>query len=302
MMQGKAESTWISNCRDDERMDAAPLTTPAYWDEKWLGLSLPVLAGSDPADLLTIPILRELVRHVDPKPGTRVLEIGGAPGGLVARLVREFGVTATSVDVSEEGCRKTRENLEILGIDATVVCADALTWEPPDEPFDLVISLGVVEHFMDLDAVFAAHARLASAGAVVAVGLPHYVRLLAPLFRRWAPQELATHNLAAFDSDYVRAVTSRLGLVEVRDCYLGGIQPRLVTSLGFEGSPTWAYRGAALLARRETALYAWRGVRSARPPLNVRLNHRLVSAYELRLYRTPVVEPSCGGSSDGIAR
>lgn len=267
-----------------------PLTTAEYWNEKWGSVQLPVVAGSDRGDVLTAPIVEMLVRHGALARGQRVLEIGGAPGGFVARLTRDFGVHATLVDISAQGCEKARENFRLLNIDAEVVCADVLNWHPRDEPFDLVYSLGVVEHFRNVPEIVAAHARLTARKGTIAIGMPNFVRLLAPLFRRWAPKELEAHNLSALDMRTWRDFDQRLGLVELYKGYLGGVQPRVAASLGHEGSPTWPFRAAAFLARRETAAYARRRVKRHGQPANTRINHRLFSAYEVAIFR--VVQPA----------
>lgn len=67
----------------------------------------------------------------------RVLDLCAAPGGKTLQLAAA-GWQVTSVDASKTRLRRLRENLARTGLDAGVICADALVWEPA-EPFDAIL-------------------------------------------------------------------------------------------------------------------------------------------------------------------
>ena len=69
--------------------------------------------------------------------GKRVLEIGAAPGGKTAQLAAA-GARVTAVDRSAPRLARLRENLGRLRLEAEIVEADALDWQPT-EPFDTVL-------------------------------------------------------------------------------------------------------------------------------------------------------------------
>ena len=70
------------------------------------------------------------VRLLGPLAGKRVLEIGAAPGGKTAQLAAA-GAQVTALDRSAGRLARLRENLARLRLEAEIVEADALDWQPP---------------------------------------------------------------------------------------------------------------------------------------------------------------------------
>ena len=72
-----------------------------------------------------------------PGDAAQVLDLCAAPGGKTMQLAAA-GHKVTAVDTSESRLGRLRENLQRTHLDATLVKADALTWEPSD-PFDSIL-------------------------------------------------------------------------------------------------------------------------------------------------------------------
>lgn len=70
------------------------------------------------------------------QPGERVLDICAAPGGKAMQLAAT-GAQVTALDISSKRLARLTENLERTGLEASLVRADALTWE--NAPFDGVL-------------------------------------------------------------------------------------------------------------------------------------------------------------------
>jgi 16S rRNA (cytosine967-C5)-methyltransferase len=83
------------------------------------------LAASIPAHLL------------GPGEGKRVLDLCAAPGGKTLQLAAA-GWKVTALDISDKRMDRLRENLQRTGLDADIVIADALEWQPA-EPFDAIL-------------------------------------------------------------------------------------------------------------------------------------------------------------------
>jgi len=106
-------------------------------------------------------------RFAGVNPGSRVLDMGCGYGDGACSIATEFRCRVTAVDASEENIRAGRELAVARGIShlVTFECADLLTSDYTDEPFDLVLAEGGVLTFlgrqrgMDL-----AHAWLAPRG------------------------------------------------------------------------------------------------------------------------------------------
>ena len=69
--------------------------------------------------------------------GERVLDLCAAPGGKTLQLAAA-GAEVTALDLSEERLVRLRENLARCDLSATVVAADALSWDGPGD-FDAVL-------------------------------------------------------------------------------------------------------------------------------------------------------------------
>jgi 2-polyprenyl-6-hydroxyphenyl methylase/3-demethylubiquinone-9 3-methyltransferase len=168
-------------------------TTGDAWDWHWRRVRLPQLPRRiNPNAVFTRRLLRRALR-----PGARrALEVGCAPGAWMALLGRRFGLDVAGCDLSPLGVAATRENLRRLGVAGSVeeACVFRLADESPAR-FDLVYSLGVVEHFDDLAAIVRAHARLCAPGGVVVVTAPNLRGLSGALYRRASPTLLDSHRV-----------------------------------------------------------------------------------------------------------
>ena len=69
--------------------------------------------------------------------GQEVLDICAAPGGKTAQLANQ-GARVTALDISEKRLSRVSENLKRLKLSATLVSADAATWQP-DHLFDAIL-------------------------------------------------------------------------------------------------------------------------------------------------------------------
>ena len=67
-----------------------------------------------------------------------VYDLCAAPGGKTIQLAAA-GAKVTAIDRSPARLALVRENLHRLGLNATVIAADALAWEPADGPADAVL-------------------------------------------------------------------------------------------------------------------------------------------------------------------
>ena len=74
---------------------------------------------------------------LDAQQGERVLDLCAAPGGKTMQLINT-GADVTALDISDNRVVRLRENLARVGMDATLVVADALKWTP-DAPFDAIL-------------------------------------------------------------------------------------------------------------------------------------------------------------------
>lgn len=91
--------------------------------------------------------------------GKSYLEIGVGTGETLRRLQQATGARCVGVDKTPDACLLARAN----AIGCTIVSADGLRLPFPDRSFDVVYSLGVLEHFAidDQRRLLREHARVA---------------------------------------------------------------------------------------------------------------------------------------------
>ena len=159
--------------RTEGRGAADALTDPSHWDGYWeQALVLPIAV--EPGDQSsTTAILEVIDRYADSAWPLSVLEVGGAPtGGYVAHLWRRFGHDVCVLDNSGVGVELTQRNFDMLGVRGRVLYRDLFSAEEPVPQFDVVYSLGLIEHFADTAAVVAAHLAYVKPGGRLIVGCP----------------------------------------------------------------------------------------------------------------------------------
>jgi len=254
-----------------------PLTDQSFWDGYWAGVTLPTEVK--PTDSLFVKeLLAPFEEYLPVANGLSALEIGGAPGGYVVYMHRRFGYDISVLDYSEVGCALARENFRLLRIPARVYEGD-LFEDIPDMPrFDVVYSLGLVEHFQDLSAVMAAHLRHVKPNGIIAVGCPNFLGVNGRIIERLSPSLLTGVQTSSMDIDS----WTFEGKFDLDRLFLGYVG-------GFEALTFWRCESRRWRDRSLRATLTLVGrVLNRRPfaPLR-RLNSRLWSGYVVGVYRVP---------------
>ncbi len=201
------------------------LTGATYWDRYWSKVTLPREYRHAPRAHYMNAILDVFDRWLPKDAGLSAAEIGGAPGQYLAYLHRSFGYRVTCIDFSETGCAKTVENFGLLGIRGDVIPADITTDVGELPAFDVVYSLGLIEHFADRHRIVENHARLVRPGGYLILGVPNFRGLTGWFMRVLAPDTYATHEIGAMDLDGWREFERAVHLRVLWKDYLGGFEP-----------------------------------------------------------------------------
>lgn len=141
-----------------------------YWERSWAGRRLPLTVRAQ-----AIPDEHRLFRRFLPAAGrdTTLAEIGCAPGKWLHYFRTEFGYSVTGVDYAPNACEITRENLRLLGTDGAIVNADVFEYTPPGDGFDVVVSLGLIEHFDDSASIIGRLVGLVRPGGTIVSIVPN---------------------------------------------------------------------------------------------------------------------------------
>jgi SAM-dependent methyltransferase len=254
---------------------ATNLADKQFWENDfyWARSSVPCRPDLDmPFDRA---VAAELGEFAPVEHGQSVIEIGCAPAKWLVFYAERFGARVSGVEYTGKGAALSRANLESVGIEATIHEADFFALPP--EPHDLVLSLGFIEHFDDLDATFDRHLEFVRRGGRLALGVPNFHGLNRAAQQLADPAYLRLHNLAAMRPELYRRWAATRGLELQHLAYFGGFDPALI-------SPA-ADRAAAARIAAKTAILA--GLAYRRLPISDRLQHPLFSSYLLGVFRRP---------------
>ena len=176
---------------------------------------------------------RLLKTHLPIRSDWSAIEIGSAPGGNLVALHRDFGYQPYGVEYSHTGVLLTQETFRKHGFDpANVIEADLFDQvfqSHFQKRFDIVFSLGFIEHFDPPDKVVALHVNLLRPGGYLVCQIPNMQGAFYPFLWLFARDHLKLHNCTIMRKAQFRRVFEPFGL-DVKFCgYVGALQ--------FHGSP-----------------------------------------------------------------
>jgi SAM-dependent methyltransferase len=214
-----------------EALPSDRFTSKEYWNQYWSHLKLPLIAERKPHDAIMSAVLDVFDRFFPGTAGARVLELGGAPGQFLAYGVREYGWEAHALDYSEVGCRMTVENFHKLGLPVVVHNEDLFDRVRALPEYDIVYSLGLIEHFEDTLSVVQCHWQRIKPGGVLLLGVPHFIDVFWPVLKLVAPRTAGGHNRRALILESWRSWEKDLGMIVLHKAYTGGLEPVYILSV-----------------------------------------------------------------------
>jgi SAM-dependent methyltransferase len=149
-------------------------------------------------------------KYLPKKPGSRVLEVGSAPGDFLVRLNEKYDFVPYGIEYSDQGVDLNRRLFAENHIDPhNIIHGDFLSDEFHNRyegHFDLVISRGFIEHFTDAQRVVEKHMNVLAKGGVLIISIPNlrgFNYLLARLLNK---EVLAMHNLTIMRKQEFKAL------------------------------------------------------------------------------------------------
>ncbi len=195
------------------------LTEKADWDDEWNKVTLPIeikrIKGSGINELLDI-----FDKYLPKNDDLSILEIGGAPGGFLVYMYKNFGYKIHAVDYSKIGCIKMKDNFNLLNIPVTIYQKDIFSKDSNLPIYDIVYSLGFIEHFIDLNRVVQKHLELLKPGGILLIGTPNFLGINYFFLKRIAPKLLSKHNLPTMDISNWKEFENRFNIEPLFRGYL----------------------------------------------------------------------------------
>jgi 2-polyprenyl-3-methyl-5-hydroxy-6-metoxy-1,4-benzoquinol methylase len=205
------------------------LTTQGFWNEYW-NIRLEKKSKRK-IGILGREIHRVFDTYLPNDPSLHILEIGGAPGEYLLYLAQKFGYHAHSMDYSEIGNMKTKELFNNQGIEVTIHEQDIFVSQENPLQFDIVYSLGFIEHFDNIENVIDRHLAFLKPGGILLLGVPNLSGIYHWFLKYLSPSHDKSHNLSVMDIDNWETFEKRCQLKIIYKGYIGGFEPLIMKKL-----------------------------------------------------------------------
>jgi 2-polyprenyl-3-methyl-5-hydroxy-6-metoxy-1,4-benzoquinol methylase len=148
-------------------------------------------------------------------------------------MAKKFKYHVHSLDYSKIGNEQTIKNMNAAGIPIKVYERDLFSenFNKDMQLFDIVYSLGFVEHFEELNIVVKKHTELLKPGGILLLGVPNLGGIYSFLLKKTAPQHLAIHNLHSMKINNWKKFENELNLIPLFKGYIGGFEPRVMQKI-----------------------------------------------------------------------
>lgn len=157
--------------------------------------------------------------------GLSVVEIGSAPGDFMVRFAKTLGAEPYGVEYTAHGAARNRQVFAAAGYSGDNVIesdffSDAFL-EANTGRFDIVVSRGFIEHFVDVRAVVERHVALLKEGGLLFIMIPNLLGIYYPWTSRFNPEQLPLHNLELMKAENFRKACAVPGVDILRCGHFG---------------------------------------------------------------------------------
>lgn len=149
-------------------------------------------------------------------------ELGGFPGTFSLYLHRRYGVDATFTDyviprhILDEFLQVNGEHPDTI----KAIEADIFSYQP-EKTYDMVFSVGLIEHFEDTADVISRHLPYMHDGSTLLLLLPNFRGLNGWFQRKFDRANYDKHHIPCMDPAFLADVCRKLDLTEVKAGYYG---------------------------------------------------------------------------------
>lgn len=216
------------------------LTNELFWETYWKTLKLPI--GVDWGFKNDRVIGQEILDTVPQKPGLSVLEIGCAPGKWLSFLSKELKASKVSgIEYVESAANKTIENLKLQNISNFEIIKGDFFTHNFTETYDVVLSLGFIEHFEDYEKVLLQQLDLVSKDGYLIMGIPRFIGvnylMQKNLDKQISNKLIPGHNLKTMHLENFDTFAKKYNLTIVSNKYIGGYERGLFPVGEVESKP-----------------------------------------------------------------
>jgi 2-polyprenyl-3-methyl-5-hydroxy-6-metoxy-1,4-benzoquinol methylase len=239
-----------------------------YWDQIYVPERRPEAINPRDTSLrnyIARRFHRFFEKNLSAMEGKELLEVGCGGSQYLPYFSKEFGLHVTGLDYSELGCAAAERVLAAERVAGEIVCADF--FNAPQNlfgKFDVVVSMGVVEHFVDTAKCVAAIANLVKPGGIILTTIPNMRGLTGALQQAFDRDLFNKH--VPLSRAMLRSAHEEAGLI-VEECeyfifnsfFAFGLEP------GRQRSQVWRMKSVAIRCLHYVSGGIWVLEKATRP-------------------------------------
>jgi SAM-dependent methyltransferase len=216
------------------------ITEKEFWDNFWNNITLPSKVNKNFSnDRIIADFLKKNLPSGEKS--KTALEIGCAPGKWMIFLNEELQYLVEGCEYLDSAVKITRENLEINNIrNAEIHNGDFLSYDFKGNQYDVVISLGFIEHFSNPESVVSKMCAILKNGGFLIIGIPKFTGLnyyIAKYLDNKAKNKLLpAHNLKIMNLLFFYELAKKDKIKPIEITFSGGFEPALYD---ISATPFW---------------------------------------------------------------
>ena len=224
------------------------LTEKVFWDEYWAKYKLPCEVNMN---FSFERVLGHTFKGILKRDTSKsIFEIGCAPGKWLIFFKKEFSYKAFGLEYSQVGAKKTLDNFALQNIRVEYIYKGDFFNIQPDRQFDIVVSLGFIEHFYDVNSIVAKHIEWLKPGGQLILGVPNFRGINYFIQHILDDSIIKKHNLKIMNKRFFEELTHRFPLNLKFLKYCCSFEPALfIPKKGKNNVAQFILRGFLLTAR-----------------------------------------------------
>lgn len=193
------------------------LTDRSFWVNYWErknGLSINV-----PANYLFHKELGTIIKEQQVK---TAIELGGFPGYYAVFLKKYFKLDVTLLDyfIHQPITNSLLEANSLQVNEIRVIETDLFKYQP-EQRYDLVLSCGLIEHFVDTADIIKRHIGFLKPGGTLFITLPNFKAVNGWFQKQFDPENYKIHNINCMDPELLAGICKAQGLEVIKAGYYG---------------------------------------------------------------------------------
>lgn len=197
----------------------------SFWDQHWDEIALPQTINYNLKLEKSLAVIFKKCLP-DGRNNNTVFEIGCAPGKWLVFFAKEMNYNVTGIDFSQKGVKHTLANFQMNDVSGKVINGDINNFNS-NRKYDIVFSLGFIEHFDNVDDIIKTHVDILEKDGWLILGIPNFKGVNYFIQKIIDKKVIADHNLSIMNISYLKNLGDKFNLNPVILKYVGGFAPTM---------------------------------------------------------------------------